>query len=60
MVTETKETSPLVDLLVEELRDLLHAEGQLVKALPKMAKAAPPSKAEESLWGSPHTDGKPR
>ena len=27
------------DLLVEELRDLLHAEGQLVKALPKMAKA---------------------
>jgi Mn-containing catalase len=28
------------DLLVEELQDLLHAEGQLVKALPKMAKAA--------------------
>jgi Mn-containing catalase len=27
-------------LLVENLRDLLHAEGQLVKALPKMAKAA--------------------
>jgi Mn-containing catalase len=27
------------DLLVEQLRDLLHAEGQLVKALPKMAKA---------------------
>jgi Mn-containing catalase len=27
-------------VLVEGLRDLLHAEGQLVKALPKMAKAA--------------------
>jgi Mn-containing catalase len=30
----------LEDVLVEDLRDLLHAEGQLVKALPKMAKAA--------------------
>ncbi|MEO7142332.1 MAG: ferritin-like domain-containing protein [Bryobacteraceae bacterium] len=30
----------LNELLVEELQDLLHAEGQLVKALPKMAKAA--------------------
>jgi Mn-containing catalase len=28
------------ELLVDQLRDLLHAEGQLVKALPKMAKAA--------------------
>jgi Mn-containing catalase len=27
-------------LLVDQLRDLLHAEGQLVKALPKMIKAA--------------------
>jgi Mn-containing catalase len=27
-------------LLSEQLQDLLHAEGQLVKALPKMAKAA--------------------
>jgi len=27
-------------LLAEQLRDLLHAEGQLVKALPKMVKAA--------------------
>jgi len=27
------------DVLVESLQDLLHAEGQLVKALPKMAKA---------------------
>jgi Mn-containing catalase len=30
----------LEELLVENLRDLLHAEGQLVKALPKMAQAA--------------------
>jgi Mn-containing catalase len=30
----------LQELLIEELRDLLHAENQLVKALPKMAKAA--------------------
>jgi Mn-containing catalase len=27
-------------LLIEQLRDLLHAEGQLVKALPKMVKGA--------------------
>ncbi len=32
--------SALQDLLVEELQDLLSAEAQLVKALPKMAKAA--------------------
>lgn len=32
--------SVLQDVLVEQLKDLLHAEGQLVKALPKMAKAA--------------------
>src|SRR5205807_9835770 len=30
----------LQELLTEELKDLLHAESQLVKALPKMAKAA--------------------
>ncbi len=28
------------ELLVDQLRDLLHAEGQLVKALPKMVEAA--------------------
>ena len=31
---------PLRDLLVDELKDLYNAESQLVKALPKMAKAA--------------------
>ena len=30
----------LHELLVEELQDILHAEGQLIKALPKLAKAA--------------------
>src|SRR2546423_1431778 len=30
----------LQDLFVEQLKDLYNAEGQLVKALPKMAKAA--------------------
>jgi ferritin-like metal-binding protein YciE len=30
----------LQDLRVEELRDMYHAENQLVKALPKLAKAA--------------------
>jgi Mn-containing catalase len=34
------ESEPLKDLLVDELRDILHAEKQLLKALPKMAKAA--------------------
>jgi Mn-containing catalase len=33
-------TDMIEEVLVEQLRDLLHAEGQLVKALPKMAKAA--------------------
>ena len=30
----------LQEVLIEELQDLLHAENQLVKALPKMAKGA--------------------
>jgi Mn-containing catalase len=33
-------SAPLEELLVNELRDILHAEKQLLKALPKMAKAA--------------------
>ena len=36
----TTEPEMLQDLLVAELQDLLHAEGQLIKALPKMATAA--------------------
>ena len=34
------ELSTLEDLLVEELKDLYSAENQLLKAIPKMAKAA--------------------
>jgi ferritin-like metal-binding protein YciE len=35
-----EEKNPLEELLIDELRDLYNAENQLVKALPKMAKAA--------------------
>lgn len=48
-MTHTKHNEPLKELLVEELRDLLHAEGQLVKALPKMAKAAHHPKLKEAF-----------
>src|SRR5438270_4431228 len=34
------EMESLQDLFVEQLKDLYNAEGQLIKALPKMAKAA--------------------
>ena len=34
------EVGPIQDLLVDQLRDILHAEKQLLKTLPKMAKAA--------------------
>jgi ferritin-like metal-binding protein YciE len=33
-------TNPLHELLVDELKDLYSAENQIIKALPKMAKAA--------------------
>lgn len=39
----------LKELLVEELQDLLHAEGQLVAALPKMAEAAHNLKLKEAF-----------
>jgi Mn-containing catalase len=39
----------LKELLVEELRDLPHAEGQLVEALPKMAEAANHPKLKETF-----------
>ena len=41
--------SQVKDLLVEELQDLLHAEGQLVAALPKMAEAAHHPKLKEAF-----------
>ena len=37
------------DLLVEELRDLYHAEKQLQKALPKMAKASSSNKLRQAF-----------
>ena len=39
----------LQEILVEQLKDLLHAEGQLVKALPKMARAANDPKLKEAF-----------
>jgi ferritin-like metal-binding protein YciE len=47
--TESNHMNPLKELLVEELRDLLHAEGQLVAALPKMAKAAHHPKLKDAF-----------
>ena len=38
--TGNSEPTMLQDLLVEEMQDLLHAETQVLKALPKMEKAA--------------------
>ena len=35
-----QETNPLQELLVYELKDIYNAENQIIKALPKMAKAA--------------------
>jgi len=49
---EEPEFSQMVELrglLVDELRDLLHAEGQLVAALPKMAAAAHHPKLKEAF-----------
>ena len=41
--------SALKELLVDQLKDLLHAEGQNVKALPKMIKAAHHPKLKAAL-----------
>jgi len=39
----------LEEVLVEEMQDLLHAENQLVKALPKMARAARNPKLKQAF-----------
>ncbi|RPI53008.1 MAG: DUF892 family protein [Acidobacteria bacterium] len=39
-MSTSNEPEMIEELLVEQLKDLLNAEGQLVKALPKIAKAA--------------------
>ena len=46
---KTQSNHMLKELLVEELQDLLHAEGQLVAALPKMAEAAHHPKLKEAF-----------
>lgn len=42
-----KKANNLQELLIEELRDVYHAEQQLLKALPKMAKAAQSERLKE-------------
>lgn len=42
-----KKENNLQDLLIEEMRDVYHAEQQLLKALPKMAKAAQSERLKE-------------
>jgi Mn-containing catalase len=47
---EQVNTMPVLEeLLVEQMQDLLHAEGQLVKALPKMSKAAHDPKLKQAF-----------
>jgi ferritin-like metal-binding protein YciE len=43
------EMNTLMDALVDEVRDLYHAEKQLLKALPKMAKAASSDELRDAL-----------
>ncbi len=44
-----KNENNLQELLVEEMRDIYSAEGQLLKALPKMAKAAQSERLKEAF-----------
>jgi ferritin-like metal-binding protein YciE len=48
-LNESDHINPLKGLLVDELRDLLHAEGQLVQVLPKMAEPAHHPKLKEAF-----------
>ena len=50
------EPEVIEELLVEELRDSCSAEGQLVKALPKMAKAANAESSEARVRASSRRD----
>lgn len=49
MKQEQEQENGLQELLIEELRDIYHAEGQLLKALPKMAKAAKSERLREAF-----------
>jgi ferritin-like metal-binding protein YciE len=46
---EQKQENGLQELLIEEMRDLYNAEGQLLKALPKMGKAAQSERLKEAF-----------
>ena len=45
--SELSDPEPIQELLVDQLRDILHAEKQLVKALPKMVKSARSSQLKD-------------
>lgn len=45
--SERADVDVLQELLIEQLQDILHAEKQLVKALPKMVKAARSAKLQQ-------------
>ena len=47
--SEPDDGGPIQELLVDQLRDILHAEKQLLKALPKMAKAARSTKLQRLM-----------
>ena len=49
MPTATTTDTTLKSLLIDELRDIYHAERQLVRALPKLAKAATSPDLREAL-----------
>ena len=42
-------TEQLTKLLIEEIKDIYHAEKQLVRALPKMAKATESASLKEAI-----------
>src|ERR1043166_5331890 len=46
---QPKQENNLQELLIEEMRDIYNAEGQLLKALPKMAKAAQSERLKEAF-----------
>ena len=43
------DSEQLTELLIEEIKDIYHAEKQLVRALPKMAKAAESESLKEAI-----------
>jgi len=49
MERKSIEQNSIQELLIDEMRDLYHAENQLVKALPKMVKAAHDSELKKAF-----------